>query len=33
ERRTRMRRADWEKAAGVICENCHRERFRSRDGL
>lgn len=33
KRRTRMNRADWEKAAGVICGNCHRECFRSRDGL
>jgi len=33
KRRTRMNRADWEKAAGVICDNCKRECFRSRDGL
>ncbi len=33
KRRTKMNRADWEKAAGVICKNCHRECFRSRDGL
>ena len=29
----RLNRADWEKAAGVICSNCKREVFRSRDGL
>jgi len=33
KRRTRMTQADWEKAAGVICKNCGREVFRSRDGL
>lgn len=33
KRRTRMNRNDWEKAAGVICSNCHCECFRSRDGL
>ena len=33
KRRTKMNRADWEKAAGVTCDNCHREVFRSRDGL
>ena len=24
---------DWEKASGVICRDCNREVFRSRDGL
>ena len=33
KKRTRINRADWEKAAGVICDNCHRECFRTRDGL
>jgi len=33
KRRTKMRRDDWDKAAGVICDNCHREAFRTRDGL
>jgi len=33
KKRTKMRQADWEKAAGVICSNCKREVFRSRDGL
>ncbi|MBA7708468.1 hypothetical protein ES703_117367 [subsurface metagenome] len=33
KRRTKMRRDDWDKAAGVICSNCHREAFRTRDGL
>ncbi len=28
-----MSRADWEKAAGVICGNCKSEVFRTRDGL
>lgn len=33
KRRTRTSRADWEKAAGIICRNCGRECFRARDGL
>ncbi|GAI53857.1 unnamed protein product [marine sediment metagenome] len=33
KRRSRMSQADWEKAAGVNCSNCHCECFRSRDGL
>jgi len=33
KKRTKMNRADWEKAAGVICSNCEREVFRNRDGL
>ncbi|GAJ11100.1 unnamed protein product [marine sediment metagenome] len=28
-----MTQDDWEKAAGVICSNCHCECFRSRDGF
>jgi len=33
KKRTKMNRADWEKAAGISCSNCGREVFRSRDGL
>jgi len=33
KRRTRLRRNDWEKAAGINCNGCHKEVFRSRDGL
>ena len=28
-----MNQADWEKAAGIICNKCGREAFRTRDGL
>ncbi len=33
KRRTKTSRADWEKAAGVICKNCGREVFRTRSEL
>jgi len=29
----RAKEADWDNAAGVICRNCGREVFRSRQGL
>lgn len=29
----RANKEDWENASGVICRNCNREVFRSRDGL
>ena len=32
-RARRTAEADWEKAGGVICRQCGREVFRSRDGL
>ena len=32
-RHRRVGQANWKKAAGVICSNCRREVFRSRDGL
>ena len=33
KKRTKMRKDDWEKAAGVKCNNCGGEVFRIRDGL
>ena len=33
KKRTKMSQTHWEKAAGVICGNCGREAFRTRDGL
>ena len=30
---SRMNQADWDKAAGINCNNCGREAFRTRDGL
>jgi len=32
-RKSRHAEANWEKAAGIICSNCGREVFRSRNGL
>ena len=32
-RSSRQVEEEWEKAAGIICLNCGREVFRSRDGL
>ena len=32
-RHYRTGKSDWDKAAGVVCGNCKREVFRSRDGL
>lgn len=33
KKRTKMRQADWDKAAGINCSNCGCECWRSRDGL
>ena len=32
-KKSRQSEGNWEKAAGIICSNCGREVFRSRDGL
>ena len=32
-RKSRQAEDNWEKAAGIICSNCSREVFRSRNGL